>query len=183
MSDLAHIKTREQDWATGLGLQFYIFINNCRQEEVAKRSLQKTINSKGKPEQFRDLWEEKLQGCTAWGAQKLIDFSDEFAAIGVRRNTDITRERCDNWRKWSAEAMDNGAKRAFRYAKEGAPDPIAGVKDPEGTLQCAPREFATIFAEGWKDIWNKPWEDPHGGFGPIPIEEIKRSKAITGRKL
>eukprot|EP00972_Heterocapsa_arctica_P070940 10480232-Heterocapsa_arctica.AAC.1 len=28
--------------------------------------------------------------------------------------------------------MDNGAKRAFRYAKEGAPDPIAGVKDAEG---------------------------------------------------
>eukprot|EP00972_Heterocapsa_arctica_P054635 8047618-Heterocapsa_arctica.AAC.1 len=63
--------------------------------------------------------------------------------------------------------MDNGAKRAFRYAKEGAPDPIAGVRDPEG----------------WKEIRNEPWEDPHGGFGPIPIAEIKASKAITGRKL
>eukprot|EP00972_Heterocapsa_arctica_P026800 3944131-Heterocapsa_arctica.AAC.1 len=79
--------------------------------------------------------------------------------------------------------MDNGAKRAYRYAKEGAPDPIAGVRDQDGVWQCAPSKIAKIFAEGWKEIWNEPWEDPHGGFGPIPIREIKASKAITGRKL
>eukprot|EP00972_Heterocapsa_arctica_P097136 14332144-Heterocapsa_arctica.AAC.1 len=53
----------------------------------------------------------------------------------------------------------------------------------EGTWQCAPSKIANIFAEGWKEIWNEPWDDPHGGFGPIPIEEIKRSTAINGRKL
>eukprot|EP00972_Heterocapsa_arctica_P022432 3299373-Heterocapsa_arctica.AAC.1 len=79
--------------------------------------------------------------------------------------------------------MDNGAKRAIRYAKEGAPDPIAGVRDPEGTWQCAPSRIAKIFVEGWEEIWNEPWDDPRGGFGPILIEEIKASKAITGRKL
>eukprot|EP00972_Heterocapsa_arctica_P065011 9596396-Heterocapsa_arctica.AAC.1 len=109
MSDLAHIKVREQDWAAGLGLHFDTFFTNCRQEEVAKRSLQKTINIRGKPECFRDIWEDKLQGCTDWSAQRLIDFSAEFEAIGVRRNTEITQERCENLRKWSAEAMDNGA--------------------------------------------------------------------------
>ncbi len=79
--------------------------------------------------------------------------------------------------------MDNGAKRAFRYAKEGAPDPIAGVRDPEGTWHCAPSKISKVFADGWKEIWNEPWEDPHEGFGPIPIEAFKASKAITGKKL
>eukprot|EP00972_Heterocapsa_arctica_P025726 3786543-Heterocapsa_arctica.AAC.1 len=138
MSDLAHIKVREQEWAAGFGLHFDTFFNISRQEEVARKSLLKTINSQGKPEGFRDNWEAKLHGCADWTAQRLIDFSAEFEAIGIRRNTEITQERCENWRKWSAEAMDNGAKRAFKYAKEGAPDPIAGVRDPEGTWQCAP---------------------------------------------
>eukprot|EP00972_Heterocapsa_arctica_P086276 12717408-Heterocapsa_arctica.AAC.1 len=79
--------------------------------------------------------------------------------------------------------MDNGAKRAYRYAKEGAPDPVAGVRDQEGVWQCAPTKIAKIFAEGWKEMWNEPWEDTQGGFGPIPINEMKASKALTGRKL
>ena len=135
------------------------------------------------PECYRDIWEEKLQGCSEWNAQKLTDFSAEFEAIGIRRNTEITQERWDNWRKWSAESMENGATRAFKYAKEGAPDPIAGVRGPEGTWHCAPSKIAKVFADGCKEIWNEPWEDPHGGFGPIPIEAIKATKAITGRKL
>eukprot|EP00972_Heterocapsa_arctica_P028200 4149191-Heterocapsa_arctica.AAC.1 len=43
--------------------------------------------------------------------------------------------------------------------------------------------IAKIFAEGWKEILNETWEDPHGGFAPIPIKDIKASKAVTGRKL
>eukprot|EP00972_Heterocapsa_arctica_P103843 15303931-Heterocapsa_arctica.AAC.1 len=74
----------------------------------------------------------KLRNCASWESQKLLDMSSEFGAIGERRNIDITQERCDKWRRWSAEAMDNGAKRAYRYAKEGAPDPIAGVRDNAG---------------------------------------------------
>eukprot|EP00972_Heterocapsa_arctica_P079763 11753069-Heterocapsa_arctica.AAC.1 len=70
-----------------------------------------------------------------------------MAAIGERRNSDIIQERCEGCRKWSAEAMDNGAKRAYRYAKEGAPDPIAGVRDKEGTWHCAPTKIAQVFAE------------------------------------
>eukprot|EP00972_Heterocapsa_arctica_P101322 14933411-Heterocapsa_arctica.AAC.1 len=79
--------------------------------------------------------------------------------------------------------MDNGAKRAYRYAKEGAPDPIAGVKDQEGIWQCAPSKIAKIFAEGWKEIWNEPWDGEEEGFGPIPITEIQAMRALTGRKL
>eukprot|EP00972_Heterocapsa_arctica_P095783 14127222-Heterocapsa_arctica.AAC.1 len=48
--------------------------------------------------------------------------------------------------------MDNGDKRAYRYAKEGAPDPIAGVRDQDGVWQCAPSKIAKIFADGWKEI-------------------------------
>eukprot|EP00972_Heterocapsa_arctica_P108436 15970462-Heterocapsa_arctica.AAC.1 len=83
-----------------------------------------------------------------------------MAAIGERRNSDVIQERCESWRKWSAEAMDNSAKRAYRYAKEGAPDPIEGVSDKEGIWHCAPTKIAQVFAEGWKEIWNEPWEDP-----------------------
>eukprot|EP00972_Heterocapsa_arctica_P088951 13117755-Heterocapsa_arctica.AAC.1 len=79
--------------------------------------------------------------------------------------------------------MDNGAKRAYRYAKEGAPDPIAGVRDKEGVWHCAPSKIAQVFAEGWKEIWNEPWQDPGNGFEPIPLDAIKQTKAITGRKL
>eukprot|EP00972_Heterocapsa_arctica_P028906 4252799-Heterocapsa_arctica.AAC.1 len=79
--------------------------------------------------------------------------------------------------------MDNGAKSAYRYAKEGAPDPIAGVRDKEGVWHCAPTKIAQVFAEGWKEIWNEPWLDPGEGFGPIPLAAIKRTKAITGKKL
>eukprot|EP00972_Heterocapsa_arctica_P017151 2535340-Heterocapsa_arctica.AAC.1 len=75
MSDLAHIKVREQEWAAGLGMHFGTFFTTCRQEEVATTSLQLTINSRGKPECFSDIWEDKLQGCTDWTAQRLIDFS------------------------------------------------------------------------------------------------------------
>eukprot|EP00972_Heterocapsa_arctica_P105128 15491122-Heterocapsa_arctica.AAC.1 len=53
MSDLAHIKAREQEWAAGLGMNFANFFTNCRQEEVAKRSLHKTINRRGKPKAFQ----------------------------------------------------------------------------------------------------------------------------------
>eukprot|EP00972_Heterocapsa_arctica_P062048 9148579-Heterocapsa_arctica.AAC.1 len=106
-----------------------------------------------------------------------------MAAIDERRDCDVIQERCENWRKWSAEAMDNIAKRAYRYAKEGAPDPIAGVRDKEGVWHCAPTKIAQVFAEGWKDIWNEPWEDPGDGFGPIPLAAIKRTKAITGQKF
>eukprot|EP00972_Heterocapsa_arctica_P074340 10970893-Heterocapsa_arctica.AAC.1 len=76
-------------------------------------SLLKTINSRGRPECYAETWEQKLKGCTYLTAQKLIDFSAEFEAKGIRRNNDIAQERCENWRKWFAEAMDNGAKRAF----------------------------------------------------------------------
>eukprot|EP00972_Heterocapsa_arctica_P071129 10507811-Heterocapsa_arctica.AAC.1 len=62
--------------------------------------------------------------------------------------------------------MDSGAKRAYRYAKAGTPDPIAGVRDKEGKRHCAPTKIAQVFAEGWKEIWNEPWEDPGDGFGP-----------------
>eukprot|EP00972_Heterocapsa_arctica_P073401 10841726-Heterocapsa_arctica.AAC.1 len=71
-----------------------------------------------------------------------------MAAIGERRNCDVTQEKCESWRKWSAEAMDNDAKRAYLYAKEGAPDPIAGVVDKEGKWHCAPTKIAQVFAEG-----------------------------------
>eukprot|EP00972_Heterocapsa_arctica_P100407 14807553-Heterocapsa_arctica.AAC.1 len=53
----------------------------------------------------------------------------------------------------------------------------------EGTWQCAPSKIAQVFVEGWKDICNEPWEDPGNGFGPIPLEAIKHTKAITRRKL
>eukprot|EP00972_Heterocapsa_arctica_P065029 9599506-Heterocapsa_arctica.AAC.1 len=65
-----------------------------------------------------------------------------MAAIGERRNCDVIQERCESWQKWSAEAMDNGAKRAYCYAKEGAPDPIAGVRDKKGKWHCAPTKIA-----------------------------------------
>eukprot|EP00972_Heterocapsa_arctica_P055284 8158587-Heterocapsa_arctica.AAC.2 len=94
-------------------MHFGTLLTTRRQEEVARRSLIGTINSRGRPECYAETWEEKLKGCTGWTAQKLIDFSAGFEAIGIRRNTDITQERFDNWRKWSAEAMDNGAKRAY----------------------------------------------------------------------
>eukprot|EP00972_Heterocapsa_arctica_P035780 5262058-Heterocapsa_arctica.AAC.1 len=83
-----------------------------------------------------------------------------MAAIGERRNCDVIQERCESWWKWLVEAMDNGAKRAYRYDKEGAPDPIAGVRDKEGLWHCALSKIAQVFAEGWKEIWNEPWEDP-----------------------
>eukprot|EP00972_Heterocapsa_arctica_P081030 11940989-Heterocapsa_arctica.AAC.1 len=107
----------------------------------------------------------------------------ELGAIGARRNNDIIQARRESWRNWSAEAMDNGAKRAYRYAKEGAPDPIAGVRDPQGKWHCAPTKIAEVFAAGWKEIWNEEWEDPEDGFSPIPLDDIKKTKAITGRKL
>eukprot|EP00972_Heterocapsa_arctica_P099136 14630075-Heterocapsa_arctica.AAC.1 len=74
-------------------MHFGNFLTTCRQEEVARTSLLRTINSRGRPDCFADIWEEKLQGCTDWTAQRLIDFSAEFEAIGIRRNTDITQER------------------------------------------------------------------------------------------
>ena len=101
-----------------------------------------------------------MKGGVNWPAQKLLDYSAEFEAIGTRRNTDVTQERCESWRKWSAEAMENGAKRAYRYAKEGAPDPIAGVRDLDGVWQCSPSKIAKIFAEGWKEIWTSPGKIP-----------------------
>eukprot|EP00972_Heterocapsa_arctica_P078045 11509630-Heterocapsa_arctica.AAC.1 len=61
MRDLAHIKAKERVWASGMALQFDSFFKNSRQEEVAKRSLRNTINSNGKPEQFRESWEAELQ--------------------------------------------------------------------------------------------------------------------------
>ncbi len=57
MEDLAHIKVREKEWATGPGMRFGIFCQVTRQEEVAKNSLKKTINSQGMPECYRDIWE------------------------------------------------------------------------------------------------------------------------------
>eukprot|EP00972_Heterocapsa_arctica_P073306 10824905-Heterocapsa_arctica.AAC.1 len=64
-----------------------------RQEETAKKSLTQTINRQDRPEGFEEVWEERLKGCVNWPAQKLVDFSAEFEAIGTRRNTDITQER------------------------------------------------------------------------------------------
>eukprot|EP00972_Heterocapsa_arctica_P033991 5004513-Heterocapsa_arctica.AAC.1 len=107
----------------------------------------------------------------------------EIGAIAEGRSKAIIKERCENWRKWSAEAMDNGAKRAFRYAKEGGPDPIAGIRDTQGKWHCSPTKIAEDFAAGWKEIWNEEWEDLEGGFGPIPLDKIKKTRAITGRKL
>eukprot|EP00972_Heterocapsa_arctica_P058930 8684437-Heterocapsa_arctica.AAC.1 len=54
MCDLAHIKAREKEWAKGLGLNIGTFLKIGRQEEIGRRSLHKTINSKGKPERFRE---------------------------------------------------------------------------------------------------------------------------------
>eukprot|EP00972_Heterocapsa_arctica_P113498 16437398-Heterocapsa_arctica.AAC.1 len=64
-------------------------------------------------------------------------------------------EREESWKKWSAQAMDEGAKKACRYAKEGAPEPIAGVRDKEGVWQCTPTKIAEVFAAGWKEIWDE----------------------------
>ncbi len=97
-------------------MHFGTSLTACRQEGIARKSLIGTINCKGRLDCFAKIWEDKLKGCADWPAQKLIDFSAEFEAIGIRRNTDITQERCENWRKWSAEAMENGAKTSFRYA-------------------------------------------------------------------
>eukprot|EP00972_Heterocapsa_arctica_P092326 13614985-Heterocapsa_arctica.AAC.1 len=47
----------------------------------------------------------------------------------------------------------------------------------------APSKIAKIFAEGWEEIWNEPWEDALDRFGPIPLREIKSLHALTGRKL
>eukprot|EP00972_Heterocapsa_arctica_P102552 15113093-Heterocapsa_arctica.AAC.2 len=79
--------------------------------------------------------------------------------------------------------MDNGAKRAYRYAKEGAPDPIAGVRDTQGRWQCSPTKIAEVFSAGWRGICNEEWSDLEEGFGEIPLEEIKKTRAITGNKL
>eukprot|EP00972_Heterocapsa_arctica_P030918 4547439-Heterocapsa_arctica.AAC.1 len=84
-----------------------------KQEVTAKKSLLQIINRRDRPEGYEEVWEAKLRGCVEWPTQKLFDYSAEFEAIGTRRNSDITQERCENWRKWSAEAMDNGAKRAY----------------------------------------------------------------------
>eukprot|EP00972_Heterocapsa_arctica_P098892 14592529-Heterocapsa_arctica.AAC.1 len=76
--------------------------------------------------------------------------------------------------------MDKGAKRAYRYAQEGAPDPTAWVRDKAGVWQCAPTETAEVFAAGWKELWDEAWEDEEEGFGEIPLEEIKKMVPLTG---
>eukprot|EP00972_Heterocapsa_arctica_P008688 1274304-Heterocapsa_arctica.AAC.1 len=58
LSDLAHIKNREQEWTDGLGMHFGTFLTKCRQEEVARRSLTGTINSQGRPDCYAETWED-----------------------------------------------------------------------------------------------------------------------------
>eukprot|EP00972_Heterocapsa_arctica_P069642 10290899-Heterocapsa_arctica.AAC.1 len=88
MTDLGHIKSREAHWARSQGLQLGRLIKDFRQEELAKRSLNKAISATGKPQEDEDIWNSKLKDCGDWEAQKLIDIGQEMAAIGERRNCD-----------------------------------------------------------------------------------------------
>eukprot|EP00972_Heterocapsa_arctica_P101374 14941076-Heterocapsa_arctica.AAC.1 len=84
-----------------------MLIRSFRQEELAKKSQTKAISARGKPQEDGDIWDTKFKDCCDWESQELIDIGEEMAAIGERRNCDVTQERCESWRKWSAEAMDN----------------------------------------------------------------------------
>ncbi len=57
LSDLAHIKEREQEWAEGIGSQFGCFLTICRQEATARKSLIQMVNSRDKPAGYEKVWE------------------------------------------------------------------------------------------------------------------------------
>ncbi len=74
-------------------MQFGSFLTICRQEATARKSLIQMINSRDKPDGYEEVWENMLKGCVEWNAQELLGKSEEFEAIGIIRNSNITPER------------------------------------------------------------------------------------------
>eukprot|EP00972_Heterocapsa_arctica_P050020 7355198-Heterocapsa_arctica.AAC.1 len=70
-----------------------MLIRSFKQEDLARKSLRKAISARGKPQEDNEIWERKFKDCCDWESQKLIDMGKEMAAIGERRNCDITQER------------------------------------------------------------------------------------------
>eukprot|EP00972_Heterocapsa_arctica_P056389 8319314-Heterocapsa_arctica.AAC.1 len=79
--------------------------------------------------------------------------------------------------------MENGAERAYRHAKEGAPNLSPALKTSKESGNALPPR---LLRSSWKlgrQIGMRSGSTRKEVFGGIPIDEIKKMSAITGRRL